>query len=85
VRWTQSLKDDSVDERARQFDQMMAKHGWQTPVAALSLVSIPGAGGEWRWASDRPVAPSIAADTWRDIDKRIAGRLDVLKGKSRTN
>jgi hypothetical protein len=77
ARWTQSLKDDSVDERARQWDEMMAKHGWQTPIAVPSLVPLLGAGGEWRWASDHIVAPSIAADAWRDIDKHFAGRAEL--------
>jgi hypothetical protein len=77
VRWTQSLKNDSVDERARQFDQMMAKHGWQTPIAVPSLVPLLGLGSEWRWASDHTVAPSLAADAWRDIDKHFGGRAEL--------
>jgi hypothetical protein len=82
VRWTQSLKADDVDERAAQWNaqwnEITAKRGRPfTPIAVPSPVPLLGVGGEWRWAGDRLVTPSIAADAWREIDKRFAGRLEL--------
>jgi len=78
VRWTQSLKADSTDERARQEEQLIAQRFHRVAhVDVPSVVPLLGLGGEWRWASHRIVAPSIAADAWRDIDKHFAGRAEL--------
>lgn len=78
VRWTQSLKAEGTDERARQTEAQIAQRYHRvTHIDVPSIVPLLGLGGEWRWASDHTVAPSIAADAWRDIDKHFAGRAEL--------
>jgi len=78
VRWTQSLKAEGTDERARQTEELIAQRFHRvTHVDVPSVVPLLGLGGEWRWASGRTVAPSIAVDAWREIDKHFAGRAEL--------
>ena len=78
VRWTQSLKADSTDERARQQEQLIAQRSHRvTHIAVPSVVPLLGLGAQWRWASGRAVAPSISVDAWRDIDRHIGGRAEL--------
>ncbi len=77
VRWTQSLRADSVDARASQLNEILARHGRRGPVEVPAVVPLLGAGGEWRWVGDRRIAPGIIADAWREIDKRFAGRVEL--------
>ena len=78
VRWTQSLKAEGTDERARQTEELFAQRFHRvTHVAVPSVAPLLGLGGQWRWATYRALAPSITADAWRDTDKHFAGRAEL--------
>jgi hypothetical protein len=66
VRWTQSLKVDSVSLGSERF----------TPQVPFRTRLI-GAGAQFHATSQRVIAPAVSADAWRDVDRHGGGRLEL--------
>jgi hypothetical protein len=66
VRWTQSLKVDSVSLWSERF----------TPQVPFRTRLI-GGGIEFHSTSPGPIAPTVALDAWRDVDGHGGGRLEL--------